>query len=211
MEITRIVDIVGIAAFSVAGTFAALEKRLDVFGTFVIAFVTALGGGTVRDVLIGKVPVSWMYDLTLMLVVAISTAITMMFTSSIQNFRKILLLFDSIGLGFFTVVGIQKGLALDLHPVICVALGTITACFGGIIRDICLNNIPLIFQKEIYATACIFGGVVYFIMLSFGPSRILLEGVSVASVVVLRLLALRYNWQLPATRKMRFDDESNLS
>ena len=157
MEVVRIIDIIGIAAFSIAGTYAAMEKKLDYFGIFIIAFVTALGGGTLRDILIGEVPVKWMYDASQGLTVVISTTGALLFTNLIKNFNKILLLFDSLGLAFFTVVGIQKGVSLGLHPVICVALGTITACFGGVIRDIALNNIPLIFHKEIYATACIFG------------------------------------------------------
>ena len=197
MEITRIIDIVGIIAFSIAGAFAAMEKKLDVFGVFIIAFVTALGGGTLRDVLTGEVPVKWMYDLSQGIIVLISTAAVLLFTNAIKNFNKTLLLFDSLGLGFFTVVGIQKGILLNMHPSICIALGTITACFGGVIRDISLNNIPLIFQKEIYATACIFGGLIYFLLRKLMVPQMLLEAICITAIFTLRLLAIRYNWQLP--------------
>ncbi len=197
MEITRIIDMVGIIAFSIAGAFAAMEKKLDVFGIFIIAFVTALGGGTLRDVLTGDVPVKWMYDLSQGILVLISTAAVLLFTNTIKNFNKTLLLFDSFGLGFFTVVGIQKGILLNMHPAICIALGTITACFGGVIRDILLNNIPLIFQKEIYATACIFGGLIYFLLRKVMVSQMLLEAICITAIFTLRLLATRYNWQLP--------------
>ena len=201
MEVVRIIDIIGIAAFSIAGTFAAMEKKLDYFGIFVIAFVTALGGGTLRDILIGEVPVKWMYDVSQGLTVVISTTGALLFTNLIKNFNKILLLFDSLGLAFFTVVGIQKGVSLGLHPVICVALGTITACFGGVIRDIALNNIPLIFHKEIYATACIFGGILYFLLRAAGLSSVPLEAICIPSIIVLRLLAIRYKWQLPVPKQ----------
>ena len=201
MEVVRIIDIIGIAAFSIAGTFAAMEKKLDYFGIFIIAFVTALGGGTLRDILIGEVPVKWMYDASQGLTVVISTTGALLFTNLIKNFNKILLLFDSLGLAFFTVVGIQKGVSLGLHPVICVALGTITACFGGVIRDIALNNIPLIFHKEIYATACIFGGILYFLLRAAGLSSVPLEAICIPSIIVLRLLALRYKWQLPVPKQ----------
>ena len=201
MEVVRIIDIIGIAAFSIAGTFAAMEKKLDYFGIFIIAFVTALGGGTLRDILIGEVPVKWMYDASQGLTVVISTTGALLFTNLIKNFNKILLLFDSLGLAFFTVVGIQKGVSLGLHPVICVALGTITACFGGVIRDIALNNIPLIFHKEIYATACIFGVILYFLLRAAGLSSVPLEAICIPSIIVLRLLAIRYKWQLPVPKQ----------
>ncbi|MFA7325105.1 MAG: trimeric intracellular cation channel family protein [Candidatus Kapaibacterium sp.] len=202
MESLRIIEIAGTVAFSIAGAFAAMEKRLDLFGIFIIAFVTAMGGGTLRDVLIGEVPVKWMLDLSSGLVVIISTIGALLFTRVLQNFHKILLLFDSIGLGFFTVVGVQTGVSLELHPVICIALGTITACFGGVIRDILLNNIPLIFEKEIYATACIFGGGLFFLLQKIDIPQIPIDIICLISVVVFRLLAVRYDWQLPLLWRM---------
>ncbi len=158
MELIELIDILGIAAFSISGAFAAMEKKLDIFGIFVMAFITALGGGTLRDLLIGEQPVSWMLNMNYSLIVFLSFLAAVLFSNLIRNFHPLLLLFDSLGLGLFTIIGIQKGIQADLHPVMCVALGTITACFGGIIRDVVLNNIPLIFQKEIYASACIAGG-----------------------------------------------------
>lgn len=201
MEIFRAIDIAGTAAFSIAGAFAAMEKKLDVFGIFIVAFVTALGGGTLRDVLVGEVPVRWMHDLIPGLVVFVSTIVAMLFTNLIKNQHKILLLFDSIGLGFFTILGIQTGIRLELHPVICIVLGTITACFGGVIRDILLNNIPLVFQKEIYATTCIAGGIVFFLLQTLEVTGVSIDLICITSVVALRLLAVKYNWQLPVAGK----------
>ncbi len=192
-----ILDIAGTAAFSVAGTFAAMEKKLDIFGIFIIAFVTALGGGTLRDVLIGEVPVKWLLTLNSGLIVLLSTIAALLFTNVIRNYYNVLLVFDSIGLGFFTVVGIHTGISLGFNPIICTALGTITACFGGVIRDISLNNIPLIFEKEIYATACILGGVVFYILLKLGVPKMPLDIICLVSIVLFRLLSVRYEWQLP--------------
>lgn len=201
MESLRIIEIVGTAAFSIAGAFAAMEKKLDVFGVFIIAFITALGGGTLRDVLIGKVPVNWMLDLSSAVVVLISTIAVLFFKSVIKNYHNVLLFFDSIGLGFFTVVGIQTGIALDLHPIISISLGTITACFGGVIRDVSLSNIPLIFQKEIYATTCIFGGIIFFLLLRLDVPKMPVEIICLVSIVLLRLLSVRYHWHLPTIYK----------
>ena len=197
MELLQLIDIAGMAVFSISGVFAAMEKKLDVFGIIIIAFITSLGGGTLRDMLIGNVPVSWMYNLNYGFIVLISSIAAMFFANVIKNYRKILLVFDSLGLGFFTVLGIQIGINIDLHPAICITLGTITACFGGVIRDISLNNIPLIFQKEIYATACILGGIVYFILMKAGVSEIPLEAICISTIVLTRLIAVRFNWQLP--------------
>ena|SRR5690554_13548 len=198
-----IIEIIGTAAFSVAGAFAAKEKKLDVFGVFIIAFITALGGGTLRDVLIGKIPVSWMLDLSSTIVVFVTTILVLIFKTEIKNYHKTLLFFDAIGLGFFTVVGIQTGMAFELNPVICVALGTITACFGGVIRDVSLSNIPLVFQKEIYATTCIFGGVIFFILLKLGIPLMVCKVACLVAVVVLRLLSVRYNLHLPTNLKFK--------
>lgn len=203
MESVKIIEIAGTAAFSIAGAFAAMEKKLDLFGIFIIAFVTAMGGGTLRDVLIGDLPVKWMLDMSYGLVVLLSTLSALLFTRVILNYHKILLLFDSIGLGFFTLAGIQIGLTLGFTPITCVALGTMSACFGGVIRDISLNNIPLIFEKEIYATACIVGGILYFLLGNLHIQQSYVEVISLLTIVLFRLLAVKYDWQLPSPWKSK--------
>jgi uncharacterized membrane protein YeiH len=198
MESVRIIEIAGTASFSIAGAFAAMEKKLDLFGIFIIAFVAAMGGGTLRDVLIGQLPVTWMLDLSSGLVVLLSTIAALLFTRVLLNYHKILLLFDSIGLGFFTLSGIQAGVALEFGAVTCVVLGTMTACFGGVIRDISLNNIPLIFEKEIYATTCIAGGVIFFLLKYLNIFQPYIDVTCLVTVVLFRLFAVRYDWQLPS-------------
>ncbi|MCB0702676.1 MAG: trimeric intracellular cation channel family protein [Candidatus Kapaibacterium sp.] len=203
METVKVIEIAGTVSFSIAGAFAAMEKRLDLFGIFIVAFVAALGGGTLRDVLIGDLPVKWMLDMNYGLIVLLSTIAALLFTRVILNYHKILLLFDSIGLGFFTLVGIQTGITLGFSSITCIGLGTMTACFGGVIRDILLNNIPLIFEKEIYATTCITGGVLFFMLRYLEVYQPYNEIICLLVIVLFRLLAVKYDWQLPSLWNQR--------
>lgn len=192
-----IIEILGTVAFAMSGSFAAMQKRLDPFGVLIIAFVTSVGGGTVRDLLL-DVPVFWMHDLVMCSVIFITCIFSMIFKSLEKNFKVTLFIFDSFGLGLFTIVGIQKGLNAELHPLICLTLGTITGCFGGIIRDILLNRIPLIFRKEIYATACILGGSVFLIFVYFTHlSYVFVQISTILLIVLIRTLAVKYHWQMP--------------
>lgn len=180
-----------------SGSFAAMQKRFDPFGVLIIAFVTSVGGGTVRDLLLG-VPVFWMHDLLMCTLIFGTCVLAMVFKSVEKKFKVTLFLFDSFGLGLFTIVGIQKGLNADLHPLICVTLGTITGCFGGILRDILLNRIPLIFRKEIYATACIVGGSIFLLMVKYTPlSYTFVQVFTILLIVVIRTLAVKFHWQMP--------------
>lgn len=200
-EVFTWIDILGTAAFSISGVFAAMEKKLDIFGIFIIAFITAIGGGTIRDVIIGDFPVSWMRSNNYSIVIFLSASIAIFFYKLIKDYGKILLVFDSIGLGFFTVLGIHKGIEFNFSAGLCVALGTITACFGGMIRDISLNQIPHIFHKEIYATACIFGGILYFVLLKITLPEEALDAICILIIVLVRLIAVKYNWSLPGIHR----------
>lgn len=191
----------GTIAFAVSGVYAAMEKKLDLFGVIIIAFVTAIGGGTVRDMMIGDLPVAWIRNINYTVIILSTTIVVIIFRSYIKNFQKTLLVFDSIGLGLFTILGIQKGIAFGLHPVICVALGTITGCFGGVIRDMLINTIPLIFKKEIYASACIAGGTIYFILYLNGVNSDLNDAISIIIIFLIRILAIRFDWRLPGIYK----------
>lgn len=174
-----------------------MQKRLDPFGVLIIAFVTSVGGGTVRDLLL-DVPVFWMYDLTSCALIFVTSIVAMLFKSVEKNFKVTLFIFDSFGLGLFTIIGIQKGLTSGLHPVICLALGTITGCFGGIIRDIFLNRIPLIFRKEIYATACILGGTIFLLLAKYTTlPYVIVQIFTILVIVAIRTLAVKYQWQMP--------------
>jgi uncharacterized membrane protein YeiH len=193
----ELIDILGVATFAIAGAYAAMQKRLDVFGILIISFITALGGGTLRDVMIGDLPVSWMRDIDYCVIILAASTVAMVFNKYIRNFQTTLLIFDSLGLGFFTILGVKKGILFGFHPGICVALGTITGCFGGVIRDISLNNIPLIFQREIYATACIVGGIAYVLLLRLNMNNDWIEVISISIIFLIRIIAVAFKLTLP--------------
>lgn len=191
------IEFFGIVAFAISGTFAGMQKRLDPFGVLIISFVTSIGGGTVRDLLLGDTPVAWMRDVNMCLIILLTSLAAIFFKTQIKKFKVTLFLFDSLGLGLFTVIGLQKGIVFGLSPGMCIALGTITACFGGIIRDTLLNSIPLIFRKEIYATACILGGMLYYLLVYFNLPMLVIKLTVVAFIFVLRIIVVRYKLSLP--------------
>ncbi|AWX45628.1 UPF0126 membrane protein [Flagellimonas maritima] len=191
------IDILGTVAFAISGVLVAMEKRLDLFGVVIIAFVTSIGGGTLRDLLIGNTPVVWMRDLTYVATILITVIIGVIFVNQLKYFRKSLFLFDTIGIGLYTMLGIEKGLQADLSPIICIALGTMTASFGGVIRDILCNEIPVIFRKEIYATACILGGASYFLFTRFPIKEDYAYVAAICIVISLRLVAVKFKIRLP--------------
>ncbi|MEH6656559.1 trimeric intracellular cation channel family protein [Leeuwenhoekiella marinoflava] len=196
-SIADIIDILGTIAFAISGVITATKKRMDLFGILIIATVTSVGGGTLRDLLIGKSPVTWLLNSTVYIIV-ITTIVGIIFRRQLRYVRKSLFLFDTIGIALYTITGVEIALLVNLDPVICVALGTITACFGGVIRDILCNEIPVIFRKEIYASACIAGGSLYVILHSYGVSSGINAVISGFVVVLIRTLAVVYELQLPS-------------
>ncbi|MEX0291153.1 MAG: trimeric intracellular cation channel family protein [Flavobacteriaceae bacterium] len=191
------IDILGTIAFAISGVLVAMEKKLDVFGVFIIAFVTAVGGGTLRDLLIGNTPVVWMRDTVYVITILITVVLAILFRNQLKYLRTSLFLFDTIGIGLYTLVGIEKGLHAGMLPIMCIALGTMTASFGGVIRDILCNEIPVIFRKEIYATACIMGGAGYFLFrkLPFPDEYAYLAAILL--IIGIRLVAVRFKIALP--------------
>jgi uncharacterized membrane protein YeiH len=193
----HLLDIIGTMAFAMSGALTAMKKKLDPFGVFIIAFVTAVGGGTLRDIMIGTTPVGWMLDLTYVYVIIASFILAIIFRKKFDRLRTSLFLFDTIGLGVFTLIGLEKGMNIGLHPFICIALGTMTACFGGVIRDILCTEIPVIFRKEIYATICILGGIVFFLLRKLNLENDVLYVVTSLVIISVRLMAVKYKWYLP--------------
>jgi uncharacterized membrane protein YeiH len=191
------IDILGTIAFAISGVLVAMDKKLDVFGVLIIAFVTAVGGGTLRDLLIGIKPVGWLNAPMHLLIIVITVILAILFVKQLKYIKKSLFLFDTIGIGLYTMVGIEKGLAANLSPVMCIALGTITACFGGVVRDILCNEIPVIFRKEIYATVCILGGLVYFLLIQFPIDITISYSMAILTIIIMRVLAVRFKISLP--------------
>ena len=192
-----ILDILGLIAFAISGALAGIEKKLDFFGVFIIALVTSIGGGTLRDLLIGNTPVFWLLNLQTIYIVAGATVLSIIFRQYLSFLRTSLFLFDTIGIGIFTIIGIEKGLLINLSPVVCVLLGTVTACFGGVARDILCNEIPVIFRKEIYATACLVGGIMFFILKNLNINDDFIYLATAGTIILIRILAVRFNWSFP--------------
>ncbi|HTL06858.1 MAG TPA: trimeric intracellular cation channel family protein [Chitinophagaceae bacterium] len=193
----HIIDILGTFSFAAAGAFAAMEKKLDAFGVLIISFATAIGGGTVRDVLLGRLPVAWLTNSTAIWVILIGAAAALFFSTLLQKLYRLLFYFDAMGLGLFTMLGIQTAMEQQLSTGICIMLGTVSGCFGGVLRDVLLNNVPLIFHKEIYASASILGGIVFFILLRAGMPADYASLTGIIIVFSIRVLAVRFSWSLP--------------
>ncbi len=197
MTIFHFLDLLGTAAFAISGALFAMNKKMDPFGVFIIAFVTAVGGGTLRDMLIDRSPVAWMGDLTYVYVIFIAVILAIILRKKISYLSKSLFLFDTIGLGIFTIIGTEIGVQSNLHPIISVSLGMLTATFGGVIRDTLSNEVPLIFHKEIYATACIIGSVTYLLLNELNIDRNMIHILTTLMVIVVRLIVVKFKLKLP--------------
>jgi uncharacterized membrane protein YeiH len=192
-----IIDILGTFSFAVSGAFLAMQKRLDPFGVLVLSFVTAIGGGTLRDIMIGNLPVGWLKNEMATIVIFSAAIVTMFFGRFLKQFTTTLFLFDALGLGLFTIIGIELGLEKQFSAGVCIALGTITACFGGVIRDVLLNDVPLLFRKEIYAMACIAGGLIYFVLRKIDLDENISKIICIVVIFTIRVIAVRYKLSLP--------------
>lgn len=198
LSLFNILDVLGTVAFAISGALAAMNRRLDLFGIFIIAFVTAIGGGTLRDVLIAQTPVSWMEHIVYVYLIGVVTVFAIIFRNKIYYLKKSLFLFDTIGLGVFTITGVETGIQNDLDPIISIALGAMTGTFGGVIRDILCNEIPVIFRKEIYATACILGALAFVIMHNLQVNTDLTYIITSLIVISIRLIVVKYHITLPS-------------
>ena len=200
MLFREIMEMLGTSAFAISGALAAMRHRLDVFGVLVITFATAIGGGTIRDLMIGNTPVAWLKDQQTISVIFISYLLTLLFRSYLRHFNHTLAVFDAVGLGLATIVGLQRGIEANLSPAICVTLGMVSGCFGGVVRDVLLNEIPLVFRKDIYASASLLGGILYFVLAGWDMFAPLAATLSILFVVGLRVLVLLNGWQLPGMK-----------
>jgi uncharacterized membrane protein YeiH len=191
-------DLFGVAVFAITGALMAGRKSMDLFGVLVIAIITALGGGTLRDVILGNHPVSWIRDDTYILVASLSAVGTVLWVRLTRPINETgLLLADAFGLAVFTVYGTQVALQHDLQPGTAVIMGVITAVGGGVLRDIICNEVPLIFQKEIYAIACIAGSLVFIGLREVAVPDWLGTLLAMLVVLMIRLAAIHWKLSLP--------------
>ena len=186
----------GTLSFAISGFITASKKQLDLFGAFVIAFVTGLGGGTLRDLLLNT-KVGWLSEPNNVYIVIAAVILVYLFKKQFVRLRKTMFLFDTIGIALFTISGLQVAQQYELNNLYLVLFGVITATFGGAIRDILCDEIPLIFRREIYATACILGAVSYLGFEALGFGLILKTTLACSIIILIRTLAVLKNWSIP--------------
>ncbi len=199
MNLIEIVDYAGTFAFAISGIRLASAKKFDWFGAYVVGLVTAIGGGTVRDLLLNLTPF-WMLQPSYLIITGVALLAVILAGKRMKVFNNAFFIFDTIGLGLFVVVGIEKSIEAGFPFWVTIVMGMITGSVGGIIRDILINEEPLIFRKDIYALACVFGGVVYYVCTILHFQVEITQIISATSVIVMRFLAVKYHLGLPALK-----------
>ncbi|MDD2960891.1 MAG: trimeric intracellular cation channel family protein [Muribaculaceae bacterium] len=194
-----LIEIIGTVAFAISGIRLAAAKSFDWFGAYAVGLVTAIGGGTMRDLLLGATPF-WMENGWYLAVTGFSLVTVIILKKYLVKLNRTFFIFDSIGLALFVVIGIQKTLEFGFPMWLAIVMGTITGALGGVIRDILINEEPLIFRKDVYATACIAGGLIFWLIQLLGGQEVLQQSVCGISVITIRILAVRYNWSIPILR-----------
>lgn len=200
-EITfvQILDYIGTLAFAISGIRLASAKRFDLFGAYVMGLATAIGGGTVRDLML-DVPIFWMHNSIYFIINFLALILVGLFGKIVIRQRNTWFIFDTIGLGMFTVIGIEKAINVGYPFWVAIVMGAITGAGGGAIRDVFLNEVPLIFRAEIYAVACVLGGIAYWICQECGLDTVTCGMVCGLTVIAARIIAVRYRINLPTLR-----------
>lgn len=189
----------GTFAFAISGIRLASAKQFDWFGAYVVGVVTAVGGGTIRDILLNATPF-WMEEPAYLIVSALALLFVIAFRKYVIRLNNTFFIFDAIGLGLFVVSGIHKTLDFGFPMWIAIVMGTVTGSFGGMIRDILINEVPLIFRKDIYALTCVLGGFIYYVCMKLSVSMLVTQLVTAFSVLAARLLAVKYHISVPVLK-----------
>ncbi|MFD1769173.1 trimeric intracellular cation channel family protein [Sphingobacterium suaedae] len=196
MNIIYSIDLLGTMVFAISGAMAANRKHIDIFGATFTGFVTAIGGGSLRDVFLNLRPV-WVDDGNYLMAILAGVSISILANKQLDRLARTLFLFDAIGIGFFCIVGVQKSLTHGSTEIAAIILGMFSAVMGGVIRDTLMNETPLIFRKEIYATACLSGAILYVVLGIIGTDSTFNAFVSAGVIFLIRLIAVRYKLSLP--------------
>jgi uncharacterized membrane protein YeiH len=200
-----VIEFIGTFAFAISGIRLASAKHFDVFGAWIVGMATAIGGGTFRDLMLGVNPF-WMTNSIYFICCGIAVFCVMAYGKYLIRQKNTLFIFDTIGLALFNVIGIEKTLNMGFPYWTAITMGTITGAAGGVIRDVFINEVPLIFRKEIYALACVAGGLIYVLGVRLGMSAEVNALLSSFMVIFIRVLAVKYHWVLP-----RLKGEEDLS
>uniref|UniRef100_UPI003FEFDBF5 trimeric intracellular cation channel family protein n=1 Tax=Prevotella sp. TaxID=59823 RepID=UPI003FEFDBF5 len=195
----NVIEFLGTFAFAISGIRHAAAKHFDWLGGFVCGIAVAIGGGTIRDVMLGVTPF-WMTSSIYIICTVMAQVFVIVFAKSLRRLDNTWFLFDTFGLALFTIVGLQKTLDCGYAYWVAIIMGCITGSAGGVIRDVLLNNVPIIFKKEIYAMASIFGGLVYWVLMKLGLDMNITVVMTFVVVCVIRLLAVKYHISLPVLK-----------
>lgn len=197
MDLQYGLELVGTFVFAISGALAIREREHDMFGAGFTGFITAIGGGTLRDILLDSYPLVWIGDVKFLYAILVGILAAFIFPRFLSKLRKTFFLFDTLGIAFFTVLGIEKALSLGMRPEIAAIMGMFSAVMGGVIRDTLTNEIPILFRKEVYASACLAGAIVYLILNYFELPRDINLLISIAVIIAIRMLSVKYKLSLP--------------
>lgn len=196
-SIIYVLDMIGIFACTVAGTVLAKRCNMDMFGAWIVSFIGSVGGGTLRDLLLNRHPIFWLHDLNYLYVILVVSTLVQIFYHTVERLDRAMRWFDALGLAAFTVIGVQAALSFNMPPPIVMMMGAFTAIIGGVFRDIVCQQIPLVFQKEVYTTASVVGSAYYLLMLNWGMNEWLNSISTLILIFAIRMLAVYRGWNLP--------------
>lgn len=197
MELQYPLELAGTLVFAISGALAIREREHDLFGAGFTGFITAIGGGTLRDILLDSYPLVWVEDIWFLYTVLIGVVCAFLFSGTLARLRKTFFLFDTLGIAFFTVLAVEKALSLGVRPEIAAIMGMFSAVMGGVIRDTLTNEIPVLFRKEIYASACLAGAILYLVLNYYGVPRDYNLLISISLIITIRLISVKYKLSLP--------------
>lgn len=200
LDLPYSIDLFGTLMFAMSGALAASDQKIhrDWFGISFTGFITAIGGGTIRDIMLDIHPLAWIRDAHYVIAIGLGVVVSVVFRKVLAKLRRTLFIFDTLGIAIYTILGVQKSLAADVNPLAAIMLGMFSAVFGGVIRDTLLNETPLIFRKEIYATACIAGASLYVILNYFKVDDSVCAISGILFITLIRIVAVKYKLSLPA-------------
>ena len=201
MSLQYTLELLGTFFFAISGALAIRSHHNDLFGAGFTGFVTAIGGGTLRDMMLGSYPLVWVGDINFLYAVFVGVIVAYLFFNYLVRLPRTLLVFDTLGIALFTILGVEKALSLGVRPEIAAIMGMFSAIMGGVLRDTLTNETPVLFKKEIYATACLAGAILYLILFRFEVDRNINILVSIMLIIIIRLLAVRYKLALPNFRR----------
>ena len=202
MDLQYALELFGTFFFAISGAMAMHDKEHDWFGAGFTGFITAIGGGSLRDIVLGSYPLVWIKDINFLYAIFSGVLVALLFFTRLLRLKRTFFLFDTLGISFFTILGVEKALSLGVRPEIAAIMGMFTAVMGGVIRDTLANEMPVIFRKEIYATACLVGAVIYVLLAhGTGLDRNVNLLTSISVIIIIRILAVRYNLALPGFKK----------